>query len=382
LTTKHLVTKIVVARRYVRMRIWKIPIDALVPDARQTGKEVDEEYVRSLADSYDESGPTQPLVVRPSPAQGLYLITAGVQRWKASKLKGLKHLDCIVETDISERNARGKTFLEHFLQQKVNVVDQGEAFLDYRNEFGLSQEQLAKELNLDQSTVSMYESLVTRLAPWIIHSIRKRRLDGAVAFELTKIVDKARQHEVFEAMTRLGIYETAKVARIVAAVNVAPTGTDIDKLAKEFGHPARPGAKKRKTPSAKAASDKLIDDIVDFYRRLKSVDFQQIPSHRWERISSELGQLRSSIDRSIDALHGTSNNATYSCGYCRSESGSEHNPEGWSMLLTFGQGGEFRHSFCCYEHLFEWLKKEQEAGTPAIQLSAKKTRKSRKTKTT
>lgn len=383
------------------MKISRIPIDGIVLGP---GQKVDEDYARTLAASYDDSGPSLPPVVRISPARGLYVIVSGEQRWMAAKIKGLKYMECIVETDINDAAARKKHSFEDFLNNRLNVVDQGEAFLDFRKEFGLTRERLAKELDIEPATVSLYESLVTKLAPCVIFALRKHQMGPEVAFELAKIDDKARQHEVFEAISHLGIEDAGTAAKIATAVNFAPFGTDINKLALELSQPARTVIVKKKNRLTKATrakrtdktpevsvdklmdiapgarSDEFIDNIVDFYDVLESIDVQQLASRR-DRIAVELGQVAFSIDRILNVLHMPAQRGIHSCEHCNKETERESGlDEGWSTVFSLRKGKQLNYWFCCYDHLSEWLKKQPDKVDLVAPILTKKPRRRRHTR--
>lgn len=73
----------------------KAALDSLVPYARQARTEFNAESLRELADSIQEIGVVEPLLVRPM-GNGKFEIIAGERRWRASRIAGLVEVPALV----------------------------------------------------------------------------------------------------------------------------------------------------------------------------------------------------------------------------------------------------------------------------------------------
>src|SRR5919108_1350900 len=75
----------------------RLSVELIRPNPRQPRSSIDEEELRSLADSVKARGVLQPLLVRALPGGGYELI-AGERRWRAARLAGLDSLPAVVRT--------------------------------------------------------------------------------------------------------------------------------------------------------------------------------------------------------------------------------------------------------------------------------------------
>lgn len=78
------------------MEISVARIDDLVPYARQARTKFDENRLHDLAESIDEFGILEPLLVRPIEC-GKFEIIAGERRWRAARLAGLTTVPVIAQ---------------------------------------------------------------------------------------------------------------------------------------------------------------------------------------------------------------------------------------------------------------------------------------------
>src|SRR4051812_36372964 len=77
-----------------------IPLGDLSPDPFQPRKEFSQHAIRRLAESIEQHGLLQPLLVRPQQgagSAGKYWIVAGERRYRAAHLLGMESLPCRVQ---------------------------------------------------------------------------------------------------------------------------------------------------------------------------------------------------------------------------------------------------------------------------------------------
>ena len=127
-------------------------IEELYPSPEQPRHHFDEAKLGELADSIKVHGVIVPLVVRPRPGGGYFLI-AGERRWRASQRAGLREVPVVVQ-DIEEGPALERALVENLQRADLGPLEEAAAFLRLVNEYGLTQDEIAARIGKDRSTVA------------------------------------------------------------------------------------------------------------------------------------------------------------------------------------------------------------------------------------
>ncbi|MFU8818738.1 MAG: ParB/RepB/Spo0J family partition protein [Desulfurivibrio sp.] len=129
-------------------------IDLIAPNPNQPRKQVDDEALEQLAESIREQGVLLPLVVRRLDGEDeRYEIIAGERRWRAAGRAGLSRVPVLVK-DVSPRDQLELALVENIQRQDLNPLEEAEAYLRLVQEYGLTQEDVAKRVGKDRSTVA------------------------------------------------------------------------------------------------------------------------------------------------------------------------------------------------------------------------------------
>ena len=100
-----------------------VDINDIMPNTSQPRKEFDEEKLQELADSINQHGLIQPIVLRKA-AKG-YEIVAGERRWRAARLIGLKEIPSIVKELTDEENML-LAIIENMQREDLNPIEEAE----------------------------------------------------------------------------------------------------------------------------------------------------------------------------------------------------------------------------------------------------------------
>src|SRR4051794_26871337 len=73
-----------------------LAVELIRPNKDQPRRHFDEAALQALAESVQERGVIQPVLVRPRPG-GTYELVAGERRWRAAKLAGLERMPALVQ---------------------------------------------------------------------------------------------------------------------------------------------------------------------------------------------------------------------------------------------------------------------------------------------
>lgn len=129
-----------------------VGIEEVSPNPGQPRKRAKDDELAGLVESIRERGVLQPLVVRTSDHG--YELIAGERRWRAAQLAGLTELPVIIIRDVTPKDSLEMALIENLQRKDLNPVEESDAYLRLKNEFKLSQEDIARQVGKDRSTVA------------------------------------------------------------------------------------------------------------------------------------------------------------------------------------------------------------------------------------
>lgn len=132
--------------------IEEIEISKIVPNPYQPRTVFDEVKLQELADSIKEHGIIQPITV--SKSGGQYEIIAGERRFQAAKIAGLAVVPVIMRETTTDQQKLELAIIENIQRQDLNPIEEAKSYLKLTNEFALTQEEVAKKLGKNRSSVA------------------------------------------------------------------------------------------------------------------------------------------------------------------------------------------------------------------------------------
>jgi len=153
-------------------RLVELPVDSLAPNPLQPRKRFPPETLDELAASLRSTGVLQPLVVRPRGDR--YEILVGERRWRAARQAGLARVPALVR-EASDAEALQLALVENLLREDLNPLEEAEAYQRLMGELGWTQEDLARRIGRDRSSVANALRLL-RLPEVIQEDLRGGRL--------------------------------------------------------------------------------------------------------------------------------------------------------------------------------------------------------------
>ncbi len=153
-------------------KYFSCPIEELKPHARQPRKTFDDAKMSELVASIQEKGIIQPLVVRRQDDH--YQIIAGERRWRAAQKAGLERVPVVIQ-DVSEDWALEIALIENIQREDLNPLEEAEAYRYLMDSFDLLQEEVARRVGKDRSTVANALRLL-RLPDQVKDDVAENRL--------------------------------------------------------------------------------------------------------------------------------------------------------------------------------------------------------------
>jgi len=126
-------------------------IDEIFPNPLQPRKHFDDEKLDELVQSIRENGVLQPVIVQKRPNG--YELVVGERRWRASQKANLKKIPVVVR-EVTETQSLEIALIENIQRQDLNPIEEAEAYARLGDDFGLTQEQLAKRLGKSRVTIT------------------------------------------------------------------------------------------------------------------------------------------------------------------------------------------------------------------------------------
>ena len=228
-----------------------VPIEFLRPSPHQPRRRFDGEELAALADSVRARGVLQPLLVRRREGEGAepyYEIVAGERRWRAAQAAGLHELPVVVH-ELSDRDALELALVENVQRQDLTPLEEAEGYRRLVDEFGHTQEVLARALGRSRSHVANTLRLLNLPKP-----VREMVEDGRLT--------------AGHARALLGSHDPTAVARdvVARALNVRQT----EALMRRRGtRPAAAAASRRPDPDL-AALERTLSQRLGLRVRLRS----------------------------------------------------------------------------------------------------------------
>jgi len=131
--------------------ILEIEVSNILPNPDQPRAEFNELRIEELSNSIREKGILQPLIVKKKGSS--YELICGERRFRAAKKAGLTKVPVIVK-DVADEALLELALIENIQREDLNPLEEAKAYLRLVEERGLSQEEIAKRVGKDRSTVA------------------------------------------------------------------------------------------------------------------------------------------------------------------------------------------------------------------------------------
>ncbi|HBQ21433.1 MAG: hypothetical protein A2Z91_04360 [Deltaproteobacteria bacterium GWA2_38_16] len=168
-------------------------IENVLPNKEQPRKAFNDEKLLGLAASIKEKGILQPIIVRRL-SDFQYEIIAGERRWRAAQKAGLSQVPVIIR----ESSVSGKleeALIENLQREDLNAMEEADAYHKLIEEHEYTQEELAKKIGKDRSTIANSLRLLV-LSPAVRELVSQGKITSGHARALLSIEDVKRQEEI------------------------------------------------------------------------------------------------------------------------------------------------------------------------------------------
>ncbi len=181
----------------------EVPIASVRPNPRQPRAHFDEESLAGLTASIAEIGVLQPVLVREAGA-GEYELIAGERRWRASKRAGLQSIPVVIRDADTDTSLLEQALVENLHRADLNAMEEAAAYQQLIEDFGLTQDAVAKRVGKSRAAVSNTLRLF-QLPPAIQALVAEGQLTAGHARALLGTPDRAYQTALAQRIVRDGL---------------------------------------------------------------------------------------------------------------------------------------------------------------------------------
>jgi ParB family transcriptional regulator, chromosome partitioning protein len=178
-----------------------LKISLIADNAFQPRQKYDEEKINELKESIRQKGILQPILVRKKGTN--YEVIAGERRLRAARALNLTEVPVIIK-NVSDEEALILALIENIQREELNAIEEAMAIKNLSKEFGLSQEEIAKSLGKDRSTISNLLRLL-RLPAEIQNGIVSGIVSMGHARALIGIEDAQQQKKLYQKIIDNGL---------------------------------------------------------------------------------------------------------------------------------------------------------------------------------
>ena len=197
-----------------------LSLDQIRPSPLQPRRDFSQESLQDLANSLQEQGVVQPLIVR---NQGDHFeLIAGERRWRAAKLAGLSEVP-VIERVASDREVLELALIENLQRENLNPIEEAMGYQQLIDQFHLRQEDVAQKVGKSRTVVANALRLL-KLNPVVLSAVREGRLSVGHAKVLMGLSNLESQAITAEKILSAGL-SVRQTEELVARVQSSTTST-------------------------------------------------------------------------------------------------------------------------------------------------------------
>jgi len=181
-----------------RDQVRRVAVTQIRPCALQPRKDFSAESLRELADSIQEQGIVQPLIVRPQGNN--FELIAGERRWRAAQIAGLKEVPVIVR-EADDRAVLEMALIENLQRENLNAIEEALGYAQLVSQFQLTQELVATKVGKSRAVVANALRLL-KLPNELQGFIREGRLSVGHAKVILGLTEEKQQRAAAERVIK------------------------------------------------------------------------------------------------------------------------------------------------------------------------------------
>lgn len=182
-------------------RIYYIDINEIKPNPGQPRRKFDETSIRELAESIEQNGLIQPIIVQKK--NEYYELVAGERRWRAARIAGLRKIPCIIR-EFDEKQNLIIAIIENMQREDLDPMEEAAGLQQMLRKFGFTQEQVSNTLGKSRAYIANSVRLL-KLPENIQRMVSDGRISAAHGRTLLAVEDPNLQEMLARRVEKEGL---------------------------------------------------------------------------------------------------------------------------------------------------------------------------------
>ena len=212
----------------------ELSLSAITPNPRQPRGVFDDDELEGLATSIRDMGVLQPIVVRPL-GDERYELIAGERRLRACKLAGHTRIPAIVR-HTEDSDLLKEALVENIHRVQLNPLEEGAAYQQLLDDFGVTQEELASRLGKSRPAISNAMRLLS-LPSGVQRKVAAGVVSAGHAKALLALEDRSEQERLADRIVAEGL--SVRATEEIVRLKTLGEHDDLDPATN--GHPTASG---------------------------------------------------------------------------------------------------------------------------------------------
>ncbi len=192
----------------------KVELNKIKPNPFQPRKEFDEERLKELANSINEHGVLQAVVLSPDGDE--YVLVAGERRCRAARMAGLQSVPAIIK-HYNESKLLEIALVENLQRENLSSIEEARAYKQLMQDYSYTQEDLSKKIGKGRSSIANSIRLLS-LPEQIIEALSKGTITAGQARPLLSIENPEELNEAGKIVLS-GRLSAREVEKLVNRIN-------------------------------------------------------------------------------------------------------------------------------------------------------------------
>ena len=203
--------------------VQRIAVNKIVPNRFQPRRVFNEEKLQELAQSIQEHGLTQPIVVVYDAGLDKYEIVVGERRFRATQLAGLTEIDAIVHKHLGDREMCALALIENIQREDLNPIETALGYRNLMSKFYITQTDLAGYCGKSKAAISNALRLL-ELEPAIQEALQDGSLTEGHGRALLMVTDPVKRDTLFKKMknSKMSVRQAEDAARALTTSTKKP----------------------------------------------------------------------------------------------------------------------------------------------------------------
>jgi len=235
-----------------------------------------------------------------------YKLISGAEKIHIATEKGEPTVNCNVITELNEEEKGALDLRLSYQGSETCSITLGEKFLEFRNNFSITQQELAKKTGITPGTIHHYESLIKTLAPKLKANVKNKELTFKEARSIADIDDYDRQLQLAKPFLK-GELSSVHVEKIVSLAKKHPT-TEVKLIIESVTKGKQIVEEKKPEPEKKLTESPIdfgsIDSrILKISAEIDLIQSEEIPEFKRLKLISSLRILQSRTQLALSSLN-------------------------------------------------------------------------------